>query len=398
MSGPKSGDTRPRAGFSIIELVMALIVLAFGVVGLATTTLFITRQLTLAEVTTARATAARSVMERIRATPYDLIDSGGDTIGPMVISWTVTAHHAADHDPRDRDSWSGTHVHIRDPVGPHAGSLHRGHASVQGAETMRTGDRGGFTLVELLIVAVLGVVVAGATYQMILTSQIAHTTQTAQIQGQQTVRAGIDILFAELRELSGPEGDILEMNPDRVEVRAMRAFGLVCNVNPVGSPIRVKKIGRYFASGDSIVVFADNDRTLSSDDTILSGAVANITEAETCTDTAQSLVVPELVAALTNDTVRLGAPVRGFTIYTYGLYSLEGDYYLARQSGGVTEPLVGPLSVNGVSFTYMDSGGSVTTNPRAVSQIEVTLRSRSKVTNERGPVGDSLTTTIYLRN
>ena len=91
MSGPKSGDTRPRAGFSIIELVMALIVLAFGVVGLATTTLFITRQLTLAEVTTARATAARSVMERIRATPYNLIDSGGDTIGPMVISWTVTA-------------------------------------------------------------------------------------------------------------------------------------------------------------------------------------------------------------------------------------------------------------------------------------------------------------------
>ena len=70
---------------------MALIVLAFGVVGLATTTLFITRQLTLAEVTTARSAATRSVMERIRATPYDLIGSGGDTIGPMVVSWTITA-------------------------------------------------------------------------------------------------------------------------------------------------------------------------------------------------------------------------------------------------------------------------------------------------------------------
>ena len=265
---------------------------------------------------------------------------------------------------------------------------------------MRTGDRGGFTLVELLIVAVLGVIVVGATYQMILTSQRAYTTQTAQLQGQQTVRAGIDILFAELRELSGVEGDILEMDPDRIEIRAMRAFGLVCNVNPVGSPIRVKKIGRYFESGDSIVVFADNDRTLSSDDTILSGAVASIIVGETCTgtDMAQSLAVPALVAALANDTVRLGAPVRGFTVYTYGLYSVTGDYYLARRSGGVTEPLVGPLSANGVSFTYMDSGGSVTTNPRAVSQIEVTLRSRSKVINERGPVGDSLTTTIYLRN
>ena len=162
---------------------------------------------------------------------------------------------------------------------------------------MRGHDRGGFTLVELLIVAVLGVIVVGATYQMILTSQRAYTTQTAQLQGQQTVRAGIDILFAELRELSGVEGDILEMNPDRIEIRAMRAFGLVCDVNPTGSPIRVKKIGRYFQSGDSIVVFADNDPDVASDDTILSGAVASITEGETCTgtDIAQSLAVPDLV-------------------------------------------------------------------------------------------------------
>ena len=178
---------------------------------------------------------------------------------------------------------------------------------------MSAGDRGGFTLVELLIVAVLGVIVVGATYQMILTSQRAYTTQTAQLQGQQTVRAGIDILFAELRELSGVEGDILEMSPDRIEIRAMRAFGLVCDVNPTGSPIRVKKIGRYFQSGDSIVVFADNDPDVASDDTILSGAVASVTAGETCTgtDIAQSLAVPDLVTALVNDTVRLGAPVRG---------------------------------------------------------------------------------------
>ena len=268
---------------------------------------------------------------------------------------------------------------------------------------MRTGGRSGFTLVELLIVAVLGVVVAGATYQMILTSQRAYTIQTAQIQGQQTVRAGTDILFAELRELSAVEGDIVDMSPDQIEVRAMRAFGLVCNVHSSGSPIRVKKIGRYFASGDSIVVFADNDPRFASDDTILSGVVASISMAvsETCTgtDTAQSLTVPELVVAQTNDdTVRLGAPVRGFTRYTYGLYSVGGDYYLGRQFGNTTEPLVGPLSSNGVSFTYLDTFGDVTTDPRAVSQIEVTLRTLSKVMSQQGLVADSLTTRIYLRN
>jgi prepilin-type N-terminal cleavage/methylation domain-containing protein len=84
-------DTRCRAGFSLVELVMALVVLSFGVLGLATTTLFVTRQLTLAEVTTARAIAIQSVMERIRSTPFDSIGPGGETIGSVAVSWSVTA-------------------------------------------------------------------------------------------------------------------------------------------------------------------------------------------------------------------------------------------------------------------------------------------------------------------
>ena len=79
-----------QAGFSLVELVMAIFVLAFGVVGLATTTFNVTRQLTLAEVTTARAAVVQSVMERIHATAFDSIGEGGDTIGPMMVSWTVT--------------------------------------------------------------------------------------------------------------------------------------------------------------------------------------------------------------------------------------------------------------------------------------------------------------------
>ncbi len=266
---------------------------------------------------------------------------------------------------------------------------------------MKTGDRRGFTLVELMIVAVVGAMVVGATYQIMLSSQRALTIQTAQVQGRQAVRAGLDILFAELRELSRAEGDILTMGSDHIEFRAMRAFGLVCDVDPSGSPLRVQKIGRFFESGDSIMVFADNRVEIASDDTILSLRVASIDTTETCSggDAAQSLTVPALVAAFATDTVRIGAPVRGFTIYTYGLYSLEGDYYLARRSGTTTAPLVGPLSSNGVSFIYSDSFGNVTTNPRAVSQIQVTLRSESKVLDSQGrPVADSLTTAIYLRN
>ena len=100
MCTPDAVETRAKAGFSLVELVMAIFVLAFGVLGLATTTLFVTRQLTLSEVTTARAVAIQSVMERIRSTPYKSISVGGDTIGPIVVSWTVTANTAQTTDVR----------------------------------------------------------------------------------------------------------------------------------------------------------------------------------------------------------------------------------------------------------------------------------------------------------
>ena len=91
MSRHDKGDDRARGGFSFVELVMAIIVLAFGVLGLATTTLMISRELTLAEATTVRTAALQSVIERIRALPYDSVGAGVDTIGPTTISWTTSS-------------------------------------------------------------------------------------------------------------------------------------------------------------------------------------------------------------------------------------------------------------------------------------------------------------------
>jgi prepilin-type N-terminal cleavage/methylation domain-containing protein len=79
-----------RGGFSLVELTVAVVILAIGVLGLAGTTLFVVRQVTLADVSTERAAALQAAVERIRATVYTTVGSGSQTTGSYSVSWAVS--------------------------------------------------------------------------------------------------------------------------------------------------------------------------------------------------------------------------------------------------------------------------------------------------------------------
>ena len=135
---------------------------------------------------------------------------------------------------------------------------------------MTTAGRRGFTLVELLVVVVLGGLMILAIYQVLITNTRVYAANNAQVQGQQSLRAGLDVLFSELREVSAEEGDIIGMGPDSVTIRASRAFGLVCAtdyassppsvtafrvgpmVQPPGGNVRVPEIGGHYPSAVDI--------------------------------------------------------------------------------------------------------------------------------------------------
>lgn len=90
MSDRRPQPLGPRGGFSLIEVVVALVILAVGVLGLAGTTAVVVRQVTLADVTTERAAALQAVVERLRAAPYDSVDTGVDTVGLFTATWTTS--------------------------------------------------------------------------------------------------------------------------------------------------------------------------------------------------------------------------------------------------------------------------------------------------------------------
>ena len=241
----------------------------------------------------------------------------------------------------------------------------------------------GFTLVELLVVVVLGALLLMVTYQVLSVNTRVYAVNNARVQGQQTLRAGMDVLFGELREISTREGDLLDMNANSLTIRAQRAIGLVCAIDYSASPVELTtlRLGPAFETGDSVFVFHDNDPDQASDDRWLAGVTSAVDTSATCSGRpAQTLSVPFVgwaALAATPDSVRVGAPVRGWDVYSYGQRQFEGEWYLARWSGSGSgpDPLVGPLPpVDGVRFRYLDDLGNVTTVDTLVAQIEVTMR------------------------
>lgn len=75
----------------MVELVVAIVILAFGLLGLAGTTMYVIREITAADITTERAAALQAGIEHVRAIPFDSLD--GDTIefGAYTLSWRVTS-------------------------------------------------------------------------------------------------------------------------------------------------------------------------------------------------------------------------------------------------------------------------------------------------------------------
>lgn len=79
-----------RLGFTVVEVIVALIVLAVGILAMAGTTSLLVRQVTVSRATTVRASALQSTVEKLRGTDFDLITDGTHTLGPFTVTWTVT--------------------------------------------------------------------------------------------------------------------------------------------------------------------------------------------------------------------------------------------------------------------------------------------------------------------
>jgi Tfp pilus assembly protein PilV len=78
-----------EGGFTIVEIVVAIMILTFGVLGLAGTTALMVRQVTLAQMATERAAALQSVLEQLRSTDWESVADGSTTVGHVDVTWWI---------------------------------------------------------------------------------------------------------------------------------------------------------------------------------------------------------------------------------------------------------------------------------------------------------------------
>jgi len=280
-------------------------------------------------------------------------------------------------------------------------------------------DRSGFTMVELIVVTVLGSLVLMAALTILVTNERTYSAQNATITGQQSTRMALEVLFDELREVSPSGGDILSMSSSSIRVRLMRKFSVVCDTNygllGLGNwraivrdtlPGFTLGAGTRFVTGDSVYIFADNNERSDDDDTWIGASVQGVDGSVTCPQDGSGgteLRFSGQGPLFATDSVGIGAPVRSYRHYTFALTTYNGDTYLGRQEEEVsadTVPIAGPLRAgNGLEFGYRDALGAVTTTATDVRQIVVTIRTGSGVLNSLGKeVSDSITSWIYTRN
>jgi len=274
----------------------------------------------------------------------------------------------------------------------------------------RTRDREGFTIIELIVAMVIGLIVLGAVYQLMITQSGGYGKQRELADVRETARSGATLLSWDLRHAASGGSGVVAMSANSITLRSVRGVGVVCAKHPTLPRYALwRTAGKIEAAADdSALVFQmgrDKWQTVKVN-SVGSPAAMGIASCAWAGAPAPDLVI-EVVVNTKSDTIaiKVGAPYRAFRRVEYANYFLDNRWWLGRKVGASAsyEQLTGPLlTSSGLSFSYYDTLGAPTANPAAVGTVGFTLSAESfkKARLASGDYDyqqDSLATKVLLR-
>jgi len=272
-------------------------------------------------------------------------------------------------------------------------------------------QRGGFTLIEVTLALVVGLLALGGVVQLLIVQGRGYRKQREVVDVRQTAREASALLSWDLRQAAAGGSQIVALSSNSLTIRSPRGVGTVCGKHPV--------LARYalWKSGGSIQATADDTALVYQ---IGRGKWSKLKIAAVGTPAAMGVpacawpgarppdMVVELVVTSKWDTatIKVGAPFRSFRQVQYAEYQDSNRWWLGRKVGDAAsfEQLTGPLldpGAGGLAFTYYDTLGAPTANTAAVGRVAFKLRTESFKQTMVGTgftyQRDSLETVVALR-
>jgi prepilin-type N-terminal cleavage/methylation domain-containing protein len=272
----------------------------------------------------------------------------------------------------------------------------------------------GFTLIEVLLSLIIGVVIVGLVYQVMIAQGRAYGKQREVLDARESVRAAAGLLGWELRHAGIAGNQVIVASADSVRLRSIQGLGIVCAKHPTLPRYALWRTSGDFAAtaDDSVQVYnvtGDAWQQLKVSQVGTPGSLG----VSTCAwpgARAPDLAVELSDISAPSDTagILVGSPMRTWRSVAYAEYEDAGRYWLGRRIGSAAfEKLTGPLlppggSSPGLAFTYYDASGATTTTPSAVATVEFVLQAQSlKQSTEKLPTlsfqTDSVRTRVVLR-
>ncbi|HSG48954.1 MAG TPA: prepilin-type N-terminal cleavage/methylation domain-containing protein [Longimicrobiales bacterium] len=236
---------------------------------------------------------------------------------------------------------------------------------------MMGGARRGFSMPELLVVVVLGVLLIFALQQTIMSQRRYYGAQRAAAERHETMRISSAVLSSALREVNIPGGDVAILAPDRFRVRMPLGLAAVCGTDAAGQRVGiVNPDGRWVAGAADSVLIQRAGGWSAHAITSLTGPVVQVP----CVATGGAVLqldqnVPDVV---------VGSGARAFRSQVFEGASDGAIWWLYRQDGAQRDLLTGPLAgAQGLRAWYEDAGGTVLPGPAGAQRVGIRVVARA---------------------
>ena len=271
-------------------------------------------------------------------------------------------------------------------------------------------ERRGFTMVELIVGLVVGLMVLGGVVQLMVVQGKGYRKQREVIDIRETAREAAALLTWDLRQSVFGGSVPSVMTAGTVALRSPRGLGTVCARHPTLPRYALWKTGGNITAtvDDSALVYQlGRDKWVPLKISAVGTPASMGVTACAWPGARPPDVVVELVPNTKYDSayIKVGAPLRIFRRVLYTEFQQNGRWWLGRKVGAAAtyDQLTGPLVApgNGLAFAYYDTLGAVTANPAALGSVAFTLRTESYKNTYVGSTfayqRDSLITRVALR-